>query len=63
MNKQFLVIGSNSFSGASFINYLLNKGYEVFGVSRSKELEKVFLPYKWSSKKNSFQFTKIDLNI
>ena len=62
MNKQFLVIGSNSFSGASFINYLLNKGYEVFGVSRSKELEKVFLPYRWSSKKNSFQFIKIDLN-
>ena len=32
-----LVIGSNSFSGSNFVNFLLRRGYEVFGCSRSKE--------------------------
>ena len=32
---KFLVIGSNSFSGASFVDFLLRKGADVIGVSRS----------------------------
>ena len=42
--KFCLVIGSNSFSGANFVNFILNKKIKVIGVSRSKELNKVFLP-------------------
>jgi dTDP-glucose 4,6-dehydratase len=59
-----LVLGSNSFSGASFCKYLLEQGIEVIGASRSPEPADVFLPYKWlgHSKLNQFRFKQIDLN-
>lgn len=61
---KFLVIGSNSFSGAQFVKFLLQQGIEVLGVSRSEELNDVYLPYKWDNDVNSgeFIFKKIDLN-
>ena len=63
MNKsKFLIIGSNSFSGSSFISYLLKKKFKVIGISRSKELNKVFLPYKWYGKEENFKFFRLDLN-
>ncbi len=63
MKEKFLVIGSNSFSGSHFVRYLLQKGHEVVGVSRSKEPPTVFLPYKWLSKgQERFLFNQIDLN-
>ena len=37
--EKVLVIGSNSFSGSNFVNFLLRRGYEVFGCSRSQEAE------------------------
>jgi dTDP-glucose 4,6-dehydratase len=38
MNQEkFFVIGSNSFSGASFVDYLLQQGATVTGFSRSAE--------------------------
>lgn len=62
-SNKIAVIGSNSFSGASFSSYLLKKGYEVFGFSRSPEPNEVFLPYKWSKKESSnFVYNKVDLN-
>ena len=60
--KKFLIIGSNSFSGSHFVNYLLNLKYKVVGASRSKEPNKVFLPYKNSKYINNFQFIKFDIN-
>ena len=42
---KFLVIGSNSFSGSQFTNFLLKKNFEVLGVSRSDEPDDIFLPY------------------
>ena len=62
MNKNFLVIGSNSFSGAQFINYLLENDNNVLGVSRSNEINDVYLPYKWENKMGSFKFYSIDIN-
>jgi dTDP-glucose 4,6-dehydratase len=62
MEKKFLVIGSNSFSGAQFIKYLLQKGIEVIGVSRSLELNSVYLPYKWLADQSGFKFAQIDIN-
>ena len=57
------VIGSNSFSGSNFINYLLERNYEVLAISRSKEYHDVFLPYKWSNKSPSnFTFNQLDVN-
>ena len=49
-NVRFAVIGSNSFSGAHFVNYLLDKSYEVLGISRSVEPHSIFLPYKLNAK-------------
>ena len=59
-----LVLGSNSFSGASFSRYLLQQGLDVIGVSRSPEAAEVFLPYKWLTKKQQarFRFIQLDLN-
>jgi dTDP-glucose 4,6-dehydratase len=62
MKKRFLVIGSNSFSGAYFVKDLLERGNEVLGVSRSEELHEVFLPYKWTFCKSNFSFVPIDIN-
>jgi dTDP-glucose 4,6-dehydratase len=62
MNNKFLVIGSNSFSGAQFIDYLLEKNQEVMGVSRSEELNPVFLPYKNSKNLLNYKFHQIDIN-
>lgn len=60
-----LVIGSNSFSGASFVRYLLDQRLDVVGVSRSQEPADVFLPYRWLSKEaqDRFQFIQLDLNL
>jgi dTDP-glucose 4,6-dehydratase len=61
MNK-VAVIGSNSFSGADFIDLLLEKGdYDVIGMSRSPEKSKIFLPYKRHQSPN-FKFHQLDLN-
>ena len=61
MNK-ILVIGSNSFSGSHFINYSLNKKYKVFGVSRSNQPNKVFLPYTNNKNFKNFKFYKLNIN-
>jgi len=62
MAGKFLVIGSNSFSGASFVDYLLEQGAEVVGTSRSPEPGRAFLPYRWHGKDNAFRFHRLDLN-
>ncbi len=63
MSDGFLVIGSNSFSGAHFVRHLIEQGHEVLGVSRSAEPDDVFLPYKWLPDwKERFRFEQIDLN-
>ena len=49
-SKKIAVIGSNSFSGATFVRHLLDKNHSVLGISRSNEPENVFLPYKWHNK-------------
>ena len=59
--SRFAVIGSNSFSGSSFIKYLLKNGHEVIGISRSIEPDPVFLGYK-NEKLENFSFHQLDLN-
>ena len=55
------IIGSNSFSGASFADYALKQGADVVGISRSKEANRPFLPYKWENHSN-FTFYSLDIN-
>jgi len=47
MSSKVLVIGSNSFSGSHFVAESLRAGHQVWGVSRSAEPDRVFLPYRW----------------
>jgi dTDP-glucose 4,6-dehydratase len=64
--RHIVVIGSNSFSGASFVSLCLREGWEVLGVSRSAEAHPVFLPYRWGRSPDElarFRFTQLDLNL
>ena len=61
--ERIIVIGSNSFSGATFVSHLLEKGHEVIGISRSPEYNDVFLPYKWLEEElDKFHFEQANLN-
>lgn len=55
------VIGSNSFSGASFVDFALKQGAKVIGTSRSAEPIHAMLPYKWRNHVE-FTFHQLDLN-
>ena len=61
--EKFVVIGSNSFSGACFSDYVLqdNPSAKVLGISRSPEYKDCFLPYKQLSG-DRFSFHQLDLN-
>src|SRR3990167_2696964 len=62
--EKILVLGSNSFSGSTFIKYALEKEYEVIGASRSEEPNTVFLPHRWlkADMLKRYQFYQFDLN-
>jgi dTDP-glucose 4,6-dehydratase len=60
--RPFLVLGSNSFSGATFCAHLAALGHQVIATSRSDEPHKAFLPYKWSKHAGSVRFQRIDIN-
>lgn len=65
MGDRIFVIGSNSYSGAVFVENCLREGLEVVGISRSPELSDAFLPYKWktdAAPTGQFRFEQRDLN-
>ena len=45
--KKIIVLGSNSFAGSCYVDYLLNKNYKIYGFSRSAEPPKLLLKYKY----------------
>lgn len=59
--ETIFVVGSNSFSGTTFIDFALQQGVRVLGSSRSPEPIDAFLPYKWHNHSN-FSFHHLDLN-
>ena len=59
---RFLVLGSNSFSGATFVDFLAKAGHDVIATSRSPEPADAFLPYKWAHNPGAVQFHVVDLN-
>jgi dTDP-glucose 4,6-dehydratase len=64
MTEKVAVIGSNSFSGASFVRHCLERRLDVLGASRSAELAGCFLPYIWLPEdvRRGFRFIQADLN-
>jgi len=59
---RFAVLGSNSFSGSSFIRMLMEKWNREHWISRSNNINPVFLPYKNSARQNCFKFYCLDMN-
>ena len=61
--EKFVVIGSNSFSGACFSDFVSQNSpsAEILGISRSPEYNGCFLPYKRSGA-GRFSFHQLDLN-
>ena len=62
IQSPILVLGSNSFSGSSFVDHLLTAGHKVIGVSRSVEVPTVFALYKNNKNYENFIFHQVDLN-
>lgn len=63
--KKIVVLGSNSFTGSHFVDYVLkNTNIEVIGISRSSEYNPLFLPYLYKKKKHQekFKFYQLDVN-
>lgn len=59
----FLILGSNSFTGSSFINYLLdNTTARIIAISRSAEYDKPLLAYKNNPRYSDVEFHQLDLN-
>lgn len=64
MSQKVLVIGSNSFSGASFVRYLLTKpDIQVAGVSRSEEPGIAFAVHRWDNDERQSRFTFHSLDL
>ncbi|MCG7537120.1 GDP-mannose 4,6-dehydratase [Pseudoalteromonas sp. OOF1S-7] len=61
MNKNILVLGSNSPSGAAFCRSAGLQGNKVIATSRSVEAADLFLPYKWE-KELDVEFHQLDIN-
>jgi len=59
--ETFLVLGSNSFSGATFVASALAAGADVVGISRSPEPDEALLPYRWAPHER-FTFHALDFN-
>ncbi|QOG12174.1 GDP-mannose 4,6-dehydratase [Arcobacter sp. FWKO B] len=61
---KYLILGSNSFSGGSFIKYCLDheKDASIFAVSRCDEYHSSLLAYKNHKLSSSVKFFKLDLN-
>jgi dTDP-glucose 4,6-dehydratase len=61
-HEKYLILGSNSFSGATFTDFLAAEGHDVLATSRSDEAHDAFLPYKWQKRTGQVRFRRIDLN-
>jgi len=59
---RFLVLGSNSFSGATFCDFLAQTGHDVLATSRSEEAHVALLPYRWERRAGAVRFRRIDIN-
>lgn len=62
MSERYVVLGSNSFSGAHFVDHVLRQGADVVGISRSAEPNHAFLAYRWNGAPARFEFQQGDLN-
>lgn len=60
--KKIVILGSNSFAGTTFVEFLLKKNYKVFSTSRSNEKKRPFNIFRKFVKNKNYHFKKIDIN-
>ena len=60
--EKYLILGANSFSGATFADFLAALGHDVLATSRSAQPHQAFLPYTWQKNSGQVRFQQIDLN-
>ena len=60
--SKYLILGSNSFAGSSFVNFCVNNNHEVVGINRSDESSNLFLPVLNNPNKKKYIFHKLDIN-
>ncbi len=61
--KKIAVFGSNSFTGSHFVDYALQKGIRVIGISRSPEYKDIFLSYAYKKPRSpNLSFHQLDVN-
>lgn len=58
--KKILILGSNSYLGASFVRFIQDKNYRLYLISRSNILPLRFLPFNKNNK--NINFYKLDIN-
>lgn len=59
---KYFILGSNSFAGASLVNYLLNHDHDIVGASRSPESHPLLSAYAQNPNRSRFQFYQYDIN-
>lgn len=59
---KYLVLGSNSFAGSTFVDEILSQDAQVVGISRSKQPHFVLCPYAQNKNLKNFTFYALDLN-
>ena len=60
--KTILILGSNSFAGSCFVDFILKKNFFVIGISRSKEKKINECIYSKNKNIKNFKFIKADIN-
>jgi dTDP-glucose 4,6-dehydratase len=61
-DSNICILGSNSFAGATFAKFLLDKGFRVLGVSRSPASFPTALLLRDTQNYSAFRFEQIDIN-
>ena len=59
MYKKILILGSSSFSGSTFVDFLLKKKFKVYGCYRNKK-NSIYLPFKKNSNIKNLKEFKLD---
>jgi dTDP-glucose 4,6-dehydratase len=59
--KKILILGANSFAGATLVDTVLSNDYIVWGINRSPEASPIFLPYYKNQKKLNYRFHQIHI--
>lgn len=62
VKQKIVVLGSTSFAGGCFVKKSLDSGFDVLGISRSREPIDFFCPYANHKKLKNYTFEQVNIN-